>query len=447
MEINGVKFDLNRDQADALWALKSFLAEPAQRTFGLYGAAGTGKSTVLVRLGETFEFELHKILLTAPTHKATHVLGEMAEKFGVPYDTRTLASALCMKPKMVDGKQVFFQEADWRARSPLQHYTTVVVDECSMVDSKTYQTLLTTADHFGVKIVFTGDHFQLPPVGEESTNGGKSFCFNAQVAHTLTHVERCAGYLFQVVDVARQCIGTGLTPKFSNTNHTRRFKRVDKFAGWFLENMPEAKYVAFRNDMVRKWNQSVHSALYGGNSPPFMPGHEVYAATGSEHWAAHQPFEIVSAKSVTVEGLGAWALELAMTGWGAAAIDEEWMPRHSIHVTVLDPGAWDEYAERAARLKGQALEHQTAARAAVTDAERDKHRGAERNAWRVFFGFTNKFADFRRPHALTVHASQGSTYENVFVNERDIQRCQHSLTKEKLLYVAYSRAAKRLGVI
>jgi ATP-dependent exoDNAse (exonuclease V) alpha subunit len=50
----------------------------------------------------------------------------------------------------------------------------------------------------------------------------------------------------------------------------------------------------------------------------------------------------------------------------------------------------------------------------------DKRRKA---AWREFFTFKDEaFADLRPIHATTVHRSQGSTYEKVFVDLSDIGR-------------------------
>lgn len=445
-----VGFNLNDDQKRALFALRDFLCEPDAWEFGLFGHAGTGKTTVLVRLADTIEFQAHKILLTAPTHKATRVLAEMAHHHGIDYDTRTLQSALAMKPEVENGQQVFRQSTTGLEQAPVQKYTVVVVDECSMIDTHVYHVLKKTAEKYGVKIVFTGDPYQLPPVGEESTNGGRSLTFNVPNQLTLTKVERCAGNLHVVVDKARELIGTGQLPSWENRNEVRRFKRPGKFAGAFLEHAETGKVVTFTNKSVRSTNDWVHRQLHGENAAPYLPGDVLYAATGSEHWAAHQPFEITSAKPQIVEGLDAWLVDLvpsAVDGWGDE--EETWrdeqMPRSHVSVTLPDPGAWDAYAAEVARRRRVALDFQGKAR--LEPDSRDKWKTEERQAWRAMYAYKNTFADFRRKYAMTVHASQGSTYPQVYVIERNIMKCQHALTKSKLVYVAYSRASEKLGVV
>ena len=64
-----------------------------------------------------------------------------------------------------------------------------------------------------------------------------------------------------------------------------------------------------------------------------------------------------------------------------------------------------------------------------------------RAAWVTFFAFKDSaFADLRPVHASTVHRSQGSTYEKVFVDLTDIGRSTRRDVLLRLLYVALTRA-------
>ena len=49
-------------------------------------------------------------------------------------------------------------------------------------------------------------------------------------------------------------------------------------------------------------------------------------------------------------------------------------------------------------------------------------------------------------YCLSVHKSQGSTYDNVFINLNDILRCRTILDRNRLLYVALSRASKKVFI-
>ena len=50
--------------------------------------------------------------------------------------------------------------------------------------------------------------------------------------------------------------------------------------------------------------------------------------------------------------------------------------------------------------------------------------------------------DIRSAEACTVHCSQGSTYDRVFIDLGDIMSCRQTSVKTRLLYVALSRAKK-----
>jgi len=68
----------------------------------------------------------------------------------------------------------------------------------------------------------------------------------------------------------------------------------------------------------------------------------------------------------------------------------------------------------------------------------DKRRRA---AWVTFFEFKDEsFSDLRPVHASTVHRSQGSTYEKVFVDLTDIGRSTRRDVLLRLLYVALTRS-------
>jgi exodeoxyribonuclease-5 len=49
-------------------------------------------------------------------------------------------------------------------------------------------------------------------------------------------------------------------------------------------------------------------------------------------------------------------------------------------------------------------------------------------------------------YATTVHKSQGSTFDTVFVDHRDLQACRGP-EKRALLYVAVTRPERRLALL
>ena len=55
-----------------------------------------------------------------------------------------------------------------------------------------------------------------------------------------------------------------------------------------------------------------------------------------------------------------------------------------------------------------------------------------------------QYPDLRPRDAATVHKAQGSTYETVFLDLDDLSTCRDSQMAARLLYVAFTRAKKRV---
>jgi exodeoxyribonuclease-5 len=61
-------------------------------------------------------------------------------------------------------------------------------------------------------------------------------------------------------------------------------------------------------------------------------------------------------------------------------------------------------------------------------------------SWREFYAMQEFFIDLRPGHAMTVHKSQGSTYDEVFVDYRNILKNRNVREADRMLYVAVTRA-------
>ena len=72
-----------------------------------------------------------------------------------------------------------------------------------------------------------------------------------------------------------------------------------------------------------------------------------------------------------------------------------------------------------------------------------------KETWQDWHDFKDQFVSAQAIYALTVHNSQGSTFQNAFVDIRDIRRRQRDnlLEFQQLLYVAATRPSQRLILI
>ena len=131
----------------------------SRRLSVLTGGAGTGKTSVLkVFLQELVRAEgRHPTLLLAPTGKARVRLSTKTER-----NAMTIHQFLLKQGWFVPDIFALKQESD---RSPFQA-TTVIVDECSMIPTDLFGTLLRALDSGPLsRLILVGDPNQLPPIG------------------------------------------------------------------------------------------------------------------------------------------------------------------------------------------------------------------------------------------------------------------------------------------
>jgi len=69
-----------------------------------------------------------------------------------------------------------------------------------------------------------------------------------------------------------------------------------------------------------------------------------------------------------------------------------------------------------------------------------------RAAWREYFTDRDSYMLLNYSYARTVHKSQGSTFDSVYVDDIDIQRMYVVDDRRRCRYVAYSRPKFKLGV-
>ena len=205
-------------QDTALRSVDAWLRDPrGQQVFRLRGYAGTGKTTLAKHLAE----DAGNVLFGAYTGKAAHVLHQKgcpnaSTIHSMIYTTKdksqarlkelelqlaTLLTELAaqgMTPEQAlshkrarDFKEMISRERDSLSRpafslnhdSPVRGADLVVIDECSMVDGKMGEDLLS----FGAKVLVLGDPAQLPPV-----QGGGFFTEGHQPDIMLEEIHRQA---------------------------------------------------------------------------------------------------------------------------------------------------------------------------------------------------------------------------------------------------------------
>jgi len=140
------KIQLNGEQTDAV------LASLNKGVSIITGGPGTGKTTIVRCILEMFKQQGRKVLLCAPTGRASKRLTETSGM-----EAKTIHRALEMNP--AEGMGIFHRNED----NPLDA-DVIIIDEVSMVDVALFYHLL-KAVRATTRIILVGDKDQLPSVG------------------------------------------------------------------------------------------------------------------------------------------------------------------------------------------------------------------------------------------------------------------------------------------
>ena len=192
--------NLNYDQQKALDVLMVWWNQGHNKSASLSGAAGTGKTYTIgywIKALKAIAPDTSPTFIT-PTHKAKRVLKEFLSKASVGGEVYTIAQALGKQPIINDEGAEDFQNQG--KGNFIQGASLVVCDEASMVAKDDYQEILESCN----KILWMGDRYQLPPVGENS-----SPAFQALPTAELTQVMRYSGHILSECENLRTAVDRG----------------------------------------------------------------------------------------------------------------------------------------------------------------------------------------------------------------------------------------------
>jgi exodeoxyribonuclease-5 len=403
------------------------------------GYSGTGKTFLVSKIVEKIIFNNAKnhvsIAITAPTNKAVKVLKNTSS---VSEDSNhvsfiTLHSLLSLKRTITnDGKEVYAQDI----YGEIVIYDVVLVDEVSMLDNELYQLLLEYAIMNKVMLLFIGDRGQIPPV-----NGGESILFSSKLDnnYNLTKIIRqsennpiikLAENVRNGVDIVKEDSvnenGDGviflkiksekeLLEKYFKSEH---FKLDPNFV----------KVLCWTNSAVDYYNNSIRKMIYGDNCGRLCVGEKMITnkpVLNSKNQTIlnnNDEFEIVS---FTVKKENK---KYSFSYYNVEILSDK--KRKTIKILHEDSAV--EFALMLKKLSDKAK----------------KETGFNKtNAWREYYALLERYADVKYNYALTIHKSQGSTFDNSIVLNCDIERNKNKVERSKLLYTAITRAKNKLIII
>jgi hypothetical protein len=427
---------LNEQQQRALDRMVQFVGDD-KWAFTLQGYAGTGKTTTIQQLFPRLTGE--RVCFTAPTHKAVKVLAGMARRANLDVVTSTIHSLLGLKVS----REYEAEKIKEGGKSSIDKFDVVVVDECSMVGKELFRYIRRASEIYRVKFIFMGDPAQLPPVGEDRSET------LAIEGATLTQVmrQRAEHPILGLCTDIRDAQESGMIqlPRVKPACSEDGTIGLHVMAGgYFEEYMPFAfshenfngnpdrfRILAYRNKVVEGYNRKIQEFRYPGLETPFADGEPVVFSS-----AAMRRVQVGMEKDWSDEILVSTECEGTVSGTLEA----------SQHPELPQVKAWIVPVELETGVKlhvwtldrfGQIVHER------VCKTLADKARAKEGD-WFTFWRMKDAFAALRPAYAMTTHKSQGSTFENVFVDVLDIWSNRNKSEALQCLYVACSRASHHL---
>lgn len=437
---------MNKQTQDMISMFDAFMADDNADAMYVTGAAGTGKTTDLKHIIQHCIDEKIEYVVTAYTHKA---VGILRSKMPKKAELATLHSFLRKRPSInTNATKLAHVDTNVQTAEP-ERVKVVFIDEFSMVGEKDYESIteMQCDEETGkllTKVVYLGDLNQLPPVKDMQTIKPRG------PYHThLTKVYRQADSnpLLDTLTYLSLVIG-GQAPARPLAEHETFKRGADILAEY--KRADDAILLAYTNKRV----QYMNAEIMGRDKPIHLD--EIFSSTTREKFVFdgenEKPQMIMSIMGDLVElGSKFKTLEtlktLPVDFYDVE--DEDGMSRTIAcvfgHQNFID--VKQKLAQEATTVN-QLIEAKYKMKAAHWARENYQDPLAKRRAkaWREMLSFNSNVQCVDFNHAMTVHKSQGSTFDTVCLDIQDLGLCADKDYKLylKLLYVALSRSSNKV---
>lgn len=460
----------NKEQQSAIVNAVSFLktnTDPTQY-YVIEGKAGTGKTTIAKEILKEFEDE--QIYVAAVSHKAK---GVIKSSFGD--DTRgkkffSIAGLLGMKGINDNNTQTTKFQVGLKVPLLDNPPALLVIDEASMITEDVLKKIIDINSSLSrpFQMLFLGDIGQIQPIRDEQSEfyrthkdllNKKSDIFNSKhKSKLITRVRQ--GEANPILPYADYFWENSQkeNPELNPTQHIVRNNQItDKGSLLFSNSEGEVlnsvikavknavekgltnhvKIVTYHVNEKTELNQKIHEALFGKdsdyskgdmlilNSPYDLPDVNATMENSLE-------IQIKSIQDEDTDEFGVHTLYLETNGTAYTRTGNEQKDCVIQVVSRNDIGLYNQKLQELASY-----------------AKRQTNRALKKQAWSDFWEYKGRYADVDFGYAITAHKSQGSTYDIVVVDEKDIMGTTATSNQEKseLIYTALTRPRKTAIVI
>ena len=431
---------LNQDQEEASKKIIDFIEGRLDLPyFTLTGGPGTGKSLMLKEtLSRTPTYSFDRSA-AAIAHAAKNVLDNF---FDSSIPCYTVAQWLGQKMKYTeDGEVVFIK--DPKGIPKLSTTRLALLDEASMINDDTYDTIMNIVQQHNIKLIAIGDKFQLGPVKQNHDSK-----FFDKIDAELTIPMRFTGPIDDLVGIYRKEI-TDINHGYAGNRYALNEKTNRKSvydaelqSGYAFnndiyalveqaaseirdnpENINFSRVLGFKNATIDLVNKEIRKYIYGNHCNQFEQGEIVISRGG---FSVDKSPIIHNGKILKIEDFcdipGPYGVPCLSMKF------KDYNTKENVVIVKSNTEALNIYNS----LKNKYLEN----------AKRDPKQ------WVNYYNFIDSFAYFDYAYSVNAYRSQGQTLNNVYVLENEIMSVKPLSLKQKFqaLYVAMTRASKNLYI-
>ena len=436
-KVKSHKINLTEDQIYAVAKIKTFKTNVHEHIFLLSGPGGVGKTHVLK------QFASRSTAFVTPTHKSSMVL---AKRVGQKCETLHRFMG-CEQRYDRNGKQVYVDNTHTDSFCiKMKKIKLIVLDEASMVGYEMYKRLMQVVHEHDVKLLVVGDPAQLPPV----VRTPRYECEQAQIPpfyyyHSIDfeltkNVRNDNPTYNELLSYLRSCIldreyTRDTTYKIDEliNRYCHEMQQTDDEAMQSVSAVDEDDIIVLahrtnpNNNVVAKLNAMVRNSRFNNPKELFVEGEKImfnsYFQTKHETYHTCSP-EVVCGVGKTEKDYNGDLFKCYELTLGSGSV---------VHYPL---------EEELERFKDKMIAYKNY----VTEKTlKMKSTDDITNTWAMFYNDTNRVkAPIEYRYALSIHKSQGSSYDYIFSKVTDFKWMKQVPKMvdqyHKLLYVALSRS-------
>lgn len=413
---------LNKEQDEVYQRLVSFMVGP-ESSIILDGSGGTGKSFLIQHFIKNIDkdaknlssllglnFKSPMVYLTATTNKAVENL-----QSGNMYPVETIHSLLGLTVVNAASGETKLEKTSKMKFISTNHdsgyITVIIIDECSMIDKNLFKHIKEACTN--CKVIYVGDWCQLPPV-KESISPVYTQGYSLLELHKIMRTREKELYNLNkavkdlVIDTKPITITTG--SRIKKLNDKEALNYINNNFNDVKNNNLIVSYTNLNSIRYSKYIQQLR-----GNTD-FLTLNSRYVCNNAVHDMNNSSLIVKTEQEVTLIILG----------------DSQHLPKDYYPKDI---------SYRVCRFKDtygntkdfRVFEDPEDYKKVLNFLRKNKD-------WKKFYTIKDYFGDLRNRDSCTVHKSQGSTVNDVFIDLEDLMKCRQPDMVRRLLYVAISRA-------